>query len=348
MEKGLEDFLSKAVSNDPKYKTGLNVYKKKVLPLAIDDYSMLANYAMVGVIDNSQVPYWLKKLITLSKENRLFNEDMAVFLCETVSDKSSLLAISFKDKEGGLICVTGEKNEYIYNAIFDKLNDFISANRETGFIIDLTNTHLKNPRSFTLKDLMPDTQVHIVSLLSKKLESRLYNSFRDDASSVKNYMETASISDQDIPASFNDLLGMAFFYLLGDLFNKSQNFPIDFSEIENFLTLFEREPNEIRVENPNILIRDNLLKQQKISLIIEKYLLGQIENISSDNISLYLNNITNLIVFINKYKISLDWWKCQNTFNELTINTEFMEKLDRDLLALFEKTERLLGFEGGI
>ncbi len=352
LEKGLTGFLSEAVCNNPDYKNGMDIYIKKVIPLSFDVFSILANYAVVCCIDSKKVPDWLKILINLRKEEKYITEDTTIYLCEILSKnqskgKSGLVAVVFKSRNNELACVTGEPNEQSYDTLLNELKNALPLKYETYSILDLVKKYLKNARFFSLKELIPDIKNLVVKSLSDEIESRLFNSFFDDTGSIKNYLKAISMAEQDIPSQFSSLLKTVFLELLFKLFKKSENLPIDFSEVEDFLESFRQKTDEITNENPNILIRENLIKQQRLTFLFEGYLAAQIEKIHGININIHFINIIKSINFINKYKMPIDWWKCQNIFYDLKTKRDFLINLDHASLDLFRQAERLLGFTGG-
>ena len=354
LEEGLKGFLSEAVCNDPKYKNGLDVYIKEVVPLELDDKTLLANYAMVCAIDSNQVPEWLKTVLTPGKEEKIENGDPILYLYETTlqgfsrNNKSELFSLCLKTDHNEIICIIGERNEDAKQMMLKELDRMLPLKGETGSIVKLFQRFVNNSRVFTIRDLIPDIKRLIVRMLSDQLESRLYNIFIDDIKPIQNYLKTISVSGEDVSSQFNDLFRSVFLNQLGKLLKNSENIPIDFTVVENFFELFNRDNEEI-IENDNdVFILDNLVNQQKTPVMIEDYLSSQLEKLKYNNINLYLNNIINTVEFINKYKIKLDWWKCQNTFNDLRTDNNFINGLENTSLSLFRQIEHLLGFTGGI
>ncbi len=127
LEEGLTGFLSEAVCNDPEYTNGMDVYNKKVIPLAIDSLSALANYAIACGIDRNRVPEWLKMLVTPAREEKFSKEKITIYICEAASetsnheDRSGSIAIALNDQSNRLVCLAGEINEYTYENDFERI-----------------------------------------------------------------------------------------------------------------------------------------------------------------------------------------------------------------------------------
>jgi len=113
------------------------------------------------------------------------------------------------------------------------------------------------------------------------------------------------------------------------LFKYSGDTPINYNEIEYLLNLFEKEPDDEEPTSNNRTIYDPvmLLQQQRIAKSIEWFLTGQIASIRGNNINLYLNNILNSIVFIQKYKLNPDLWQFQNLFDDLRTDMGFIKNM---------------------
>ena len=354
LENGLKSFLSEAACNDPLFKNGMDVYNKKVVPLELDDISFLANYAMVCVMDCNKVPAWLKTPVGLEKEKRIDSETITIFICEATSqsltpdNKSNVLALALKTQNNELACVIGNRNAYTTEKLLKEINGVLSLKNKTEPIINLLNKHLENTRILTIKDLIPDTKRLVIKMLSDQLEKKFNGPFLDNRDPLKNFLKTLSSAEEDVPSHFNDLFQFVVLDLFAGLFKNSYNLPIEFREVEFYLKLFKHEPEEKNSTNNSCLIRDNILKQKRIARQFEQYIIGQLENIQNKNINLCLINIIKSINFINKYKITLDWWQCQNTFYDLRTDRDFTKNLDKVSLDLFRQIEHLLGFTGGI
>ncbi len=353
LEEGLKGFLSEAASNDPKYKNGMDVYNKKVIPLELEPVALLANYSMVCAIDESRIPEWLKTLVSPEAEEKIDNVGARICICEMPShnrhreNSSELVSAVINTRSNELTCVTGEINKQSKAMLLKELDSLLPLKDEAEPAAGIFQKYINVTKVFAVKDLIPDIKRLVVNILSDQIEHRLYSSFIDDMSPVENYLTAAFVAEEDLPDQLNDLLKSVFLNHLIKLFKNADNNPIDFGEVENFLELFNRDTEEITENHNDISILYNLVNQQRIPGVIEEYLLEQINKLPDTNINIYLNNIINTVNFINKYKLNIDLWKCQNTLYDLS-NTDFIKKMDNTSLSLFRQIEHLLGFTGGI
>ena len=352
LEKGLAGFLAEAVCNNTKYKSGMDVYNKKVVPVKLDEVSLLANYAMVCAIDSSKVPEWLKALVKPGKAEKIDNKNATVFICETASqnpahDNSGLSAVAIMTRNNELICVISDSNEYSKKILLTELDTVLPIKDDDTSITGFFQKHFKDPHIFSIKDLIPDIKGILVEMLSEEIKNRLYGSILNEKGPIENYLKTVSFAGEYVPDQLNDLFKILFINSLSELLKIPDNILIDFKDLENFLDLFNCEPEETIQENNDISFRDIIVKQHNVTLLFEEYLTGLIEKIENKNINIYLNNLVNSVNFINKNKVIFDWWKCQNLYNDLRTNTDFISRLDNESLSLFRQVENLLGFAGG-
>ncbi|MGD9163018.1 MAG: DUF3536 domain-containing protein, partial [Desulfobacteraceae bacterium] len=353
LEKDLTSFLSEAVCNDPRYKNGMDVYNKKVIPMKLDSLSLLANYAMVYVIDHNQIPEWITPLIKFNKQETIKTESAAIFLCETtegstLSDNGScMIALALLTVDNQLMCVAGNGKVGKTDALFKKIDHLPPSKQQSESLENFFIKHVAQARVFTVRDLLPDIKSLVIKMLSDRLTDNLYGMFSRDTNIIGNYLKAVSMADEDVPVYFNDLLKTIFSDMFIKLFKNSENIPIEFSEIENLLELFNRNPEEDS-EKHTWSICDNIVKQKGIAVRFEEYLVKQFEKINTNKINIYFSNIIESINFINKYKIKMDWWTCQNLFYELRTDMDFIKNLDQDSLNLFRQIEHLLWFIGGI
>ena len=231
--------------------------------------------------------------------------------------------------------------------MLQELDSMLPLNDETDSIKELFQKYNNNIQIFTIKDLTPDIKKFVIEMLSDQIESGIYSIFFDDISPIENYLKAVSFSEEEVPTQLYHLLKAIFLNQLNKLFRNPDNNPIDLGDIENLLELLTQKSDEIIENSSNSSILNNLVNEPRISLLLEEYILGQTEKIPGDNTNLYLTNIANVIKFINEFKITINLWECQNTFNDLRINPGFIETLDDVSLDLFRQVENLLGFTGG-
>ena len=353
LENGLKSFLSEAACNDPLFKNGMDVYNKKVVPMKLDSLLLLVNYSMISVIDNKQVPEWVKPLIKLKKQEIIISESDTIFLCETAEESASLvngsgmIVLALLTSNNQLMCVAGKRIEAAMEVLLKEIGSILPLKQQSKPLVNIFKKHFSPIHIFTVRDLLPDIKGLVMKMLSDRLADSLYGMFSSDAKIIENYLKAVSMADEDVPVNFNDLLQAFFLDLFIKLFKNSESIPIEFSEIENMLELFNREPEE-GSEKHACSIRDNILKQQKIAIRFEEYLVKQFNGIKANKINIYLNNIIDTINFISKYKIEMDWWTCQNLFHDLRTDIDFIKHLNQDSLSSFRQIEHLLSFTGGI
>ncbi|MBN2418994.1 MAG: DUF3536 domain-containing protein [Deltaproteobacteria bacterium] len=353
LEEGLKGFLSEAVGNNPEYENGMDVYNKKVTPYKLDPLKLLANYSMISAMDDNQLPEWLKTHVTPKTEKMIHVDGATIYLCETVSREINkdispeLISVCLITGDNELTCFTGNKKKQKKKILLDEIEKQLTIKGDAGSIIKILKKYTDNTDIFTLKDLIPDIQILVIKILTSQIENRLHDRFSNNILPVENYLKALIIAKEDLPVQFNDLLKSMFSDQIIKLLKSSADIPIDFSNVEKFLELFIREPGQITTDNNKVLVLDNLVNQHRVSVAFEEYLFGQINNLKKININVCLNNIINMIDFINKYKIALDWWKSQNTFNEFRIDMDFIKRLENNELSLFRQIEHLLGFTRG-
>jgi alpha-amylase/alpha-mannosidase (GH57 family) len=353
LEKGLLDFLKKAVSNDPKYMTGLEVYNKKVLPLEYNMISLCANYAMVCLMDLNHKLEWLKKLITPQNEKKIMTANTEIFYIVTddlnvFDSNSKICSISFKTLDTELQCIAGKTGKNNQKLIEQKIGE-ISSGSVQIITLDLFSNYFIESNTFTFKDMMPDIKSEIVAYLSEELDKRCFGALHENQKEMYNYIKYLTSAGKTLPYNSVNSVQSITYDLFMKLFKYSDQSPINYNEIEYLLSLFEREIDD---EDSNSIIKTvfdplSLLQQQRIVKAIECFLVRQIASIRGKNINLCLNNILNSIVFIQKYNIKPDLWQFQNLFNDLRTDMDFIQKMDKNSLDLFRQIEHLLGFTGG-
>jgi alpha-amylase/alpha-mannosidase (GH57 family) len=352
LENGLMDYLIKAISNDQKYMNGLEVYKKKVLPLKYNMVSLSANYAMLCVMDNNHRLEWFKNIIIPCNEKRVMAGGNTIFYIEandpdTLDADLTICSISIKTADNDLKCISGNTNKKNRKLIEDIIDGIIS-DRNQIINLDRFSKYLFNSNSFTFIDLMPDIKSEIIDIISAGLEEKFFKTTYEKPEEVYNYIRYLISADKTLPENLVNSVQYITCALFMKLFKYSCNTPINYNEIEYLLSLFEKEPDEeeSNLVNKTVFNPVSLLQQQKIVQSIEWFLTGQIKVII-ENINLYLTNILNSIVFIKKYNIQPDLWQFQNLFEDLRTDLSFMNNMDQDSLSIFRQIEKLLGFTGG-
>jgi alpha-amylase/alpha-mannosidase (GH57 family) len=353
LEKGLMNYLKKAVSNDQKYINGLGVYNKKVLPLKYNMVSLCANYVMLCVMDKNHGLEWLKNIIKSHNEKRSIATGNTIFYIATddpdiLNEDFKICSISIKTSDNLLNCISGKTSKDNLKLIEEVIDGLLSGNGQI-FNLEIFSKYLFDSDIFTMEDIMPDVKSEIVDILSTGLENRFFRTVCERPEEIYNCIRYLILADKTIP----DFLVDSIQSITNDLFVKllkySGDTPINYNEIEYLLSLFEKESDDEEPTSNNRIIFNpvSLLQQQRIEKMIEWFLIKQITAIRENNINLYLKNILNSIVFIQKYKINPDLWQFQNLFDDLRSDMGFIKNMDQDSLSLFRQIEMLLGFTGG-
>jgi alpha-amylase/alpha-mannosidase (GH57 family) len=353
LEKGLMDYLKKAISNDQRYGNGLEVYNKKVLPLKYNIISLCANYSLLYVTDPDHRLEWLKNIVNpanvktgMAGENRIFYSETDA--PEALGPGLKICSISIKTAENELKCISGKMSQDNHKPITEIIDRVLNGEKQV-LDLEIFTKYLSDFEILTFDDMMPDVKSEITDILSGALEHKFFGTIYTQPYEMYNYIRYLSSQDKNIP----DYLVNAIQSITNDLFLKqfksSGNAPIDYNEVTYFLSLFEREPDEEAADPVDSTVFNpvDLLKQQRISKSIECFLTGQISSIGYENIKLCLINIIKTVEFIQRYNIHPDLWQFQNLFYDLGSDMDFMKRMDKDTLSLFRQIERMLGFAGG-
>ncbi len=353
LEKGLMDYLNRAISNDQRYLNGLEVYKKKVLPLKYNMVSLSANYSLLCVMDQNHRLEWLKNIVKPHNEKWGMAGESRIFYVETddpdiMDAGTKICSISLKTEDNEFKCISGKTSIKNLKHIEDMVDGILSGSSQT-VDLDTLAKYLIDSNTFTLNDLMPDVRSEIAGILSTGLEEKFFKTVCERPQEIYNYIKCLTSADKAMPDYLVNSIQSITNDLLIKLFKYSGDTPINYNEIEYLLSLFEREPDEVESNSINNTVFNpvTLLQQQRIVKSIQLFLTGQIASIRDNNINLYLTNILNSIVFIQKYKLNPDLWQFQNLFDDLRSDMVFMKKIDRDSLSLFRQIESLMGFTGG-
>jgi alpha-amylase/alpha-mannosidase (GH57 family) len=353
LEKGLMDYLKKAVSNDQKYMNGLEVYNKKVLPLKYNMASLSANYAMLCVMDQNHGLEWLKNIVNPCNEKRGIAGGNTIYYFETddpdILDKDfKICCVSVETIDNELKCISGKTSKDNQKLIEEMIEGILSSNGQI-LNLDTFSKYLFDSNTFTMEDMMPDVRSEIVDILSTGLENRFFGTVYERPQEMYTYIKYLTSADKNLPDNLVNSVQSIANDLFMKLFKYSGDTPINYNEIEYLLSLFEKESDDEESISINRIVFDPvcLLQQDRIVKSIERFLKRQIALIRENNINLYLNNILNSLVFIQKYKLNPDLWQFQNLFDDLRSDMDFIKNMDQDSLSLFRQIEKLLGFTGG-
>ncbi|NLA75941.1 MAG: DUF3536 domain-containing protein [Deltaproteobacteria bacterium] len=350
LEKGLMDYLEKAMSNNKNYKSGLEVYKKKVIPSNYKMISLFANYAILSVIDRNNSLEWLRNIIDpqniktgIAIENRIFYAEADD--PEALGQERKICGIAVQYADNGLKCISGRAGINNLEPVREIANEILS-----GRVTDLNSisTCLSDTALFTYKEMMPDVKSEIAGTLSEKLEQRLLKTVWERPEEVYNSIRYSISAGKALSDNLHYIIQSISSYLFLKLFKYSNDTPINYNDIEYLLSLFEREPDDEEAPaDKTVFDPVTLFHQERIARSVERFLLEQVSAIRHNTINLNLNNIRYALEFIQKYNIHTDLWQFQNLFYDLKNNKDLMNKIHQDFLMIFQQIQRLLGFSGG-
>ncbi|NLD36554.1 MAG: DUF3536 domain-containing protein [Desulfatiglans sp.] len=353
LEKGLMDYLNKAISNDQRYENGLEVYNKKILPLKYDMVSLCANYSLLCVVDQDHRLKWVKNIVKPHNVKMGMTGENKLFFAETGDPEAldagyKICSISIITPENELKCISGKTSRDDQKHM-EEMIDRVLSGKEQVLGIDAFSKYLSDSETLTFNDMMPDIKSEIMDILLRRLENQFFSTVCERPQEMYNYIRYLASQDENIPDYLTNAIQSITNGLIVKLFKYSGDAPINYNEIEYLLSLFISEPDDEESNPVNRIVFDpvTLLQQYRILQSIECFLTGQILSIRDNNINLCLINILKTVEFIHKYNIYPDLWQFQNLFYDLSTDIGFIKKMDHDTLSLFRQVERLLGFTGG-
>ncbi len=337
LEEGLMGFLSKAMSNDPKYRDGSSVYHRLVKPSRIDPSRATAHYAL-GALAN--VPpnetCIFSEMVSPVQQQGLGVEGFNTILGEvqveekTTGRVSTRAYVAFHQQKMEWSCYVGENAAPLdLKQVVKELDATSSEKIEETF-----SRHLRQVKSYELHDLIPDTRKCLAKGLARTVHQQIRSSLFEHYRPLDEFISFLEKAGEPVPENLEQDFRLLIYEQLAGLITPGQEEdPVDWAGLHQ---VAERAGQlELKLNGPELRKKgQNFLRNQMTHL-----------GSSPDQ-----NTIKNTIDFLNMAEtmhLELDLWECQNTFYGLYSNPDFTKTFGPEQASTFDELGRRLGFQIG-
>ncbi len=339
LEAGLLGFLSKAESNDPRYRKGGRVYASLVRPARIDAACLAAHYGLTSLISRAEEPPdFLKGKVRPLRQRRLNGGGRCVLvgeaeIIEPMTGATSIESfVAVKLDNQGLACMVGERPA---QRDFEELASEIFSVSSEGDPEDLaarSARYLRSALSYQMEDLIPDARGLILRVLAGHVREETKRAMESHCDALEEVLDLCLRTGERIPASLNDILRLRFSNELEALLRGgTEGGAIDWPALDRLLR---------RAINSGLPLKESTAFKAGL----QQVLAHQLQRLTTRPELGALKEVTEFLRLVHQSELGLDLWSSQNIFYEKDQDPEFVGTLSAEVVRAFRALGRELGF----
>ncbi|MDB9823119.1 DUF3536 domain-containing protein [Deltaproteobacteria bacterium] len=340
LEKGLMEFLVRALSNDPDYGNGENVYKMLVKPSRIDPTLLTAHYALASLVKGPLNRNWLSKIVTVMWQREIKSNGLAAWIGEIkihedrTGEGHAHIYFAIRRDGKDFSCLVGNRGNLDPAQLIMEIQSALSQSSDER-LAEIFAQFVPEAQRFILGDLIPDTRKWIIDGLAGDLGRSLKDTISKHDILFKEFINILQEAGEPVPALLNNLFRLVFadrlFILLASDQGKHE---VVFDDLIGLASLFKPATGTLEY-----IIKEPPLKQKA-----QDFLRQQVESATQSNKTVFLKSTINFLDFVRKLNMEPDLWECQNLFYDIYKNPESMALLNPGISLLFKELGIALGF----
>jgi len=350
LEKGLREYLSRAISNDPSYKDGARIFDNMVKPSRIQPSLAAAHYAVMHLIEgmNPNMNPFSEMVRPIRKDHFERDDIKAVFGEVTVTEKRTsketqkrFLAVREKGKE--FICIIGGASSPDYDLIMDEISKAFSDSQ--GSIITVFSMMAQDVQYFSVEDLIPDVRMGMINGLAYSFYNRVRHSLDSSKALMEETINAMYQFKEPTPTFLNNIFRLLFVEKFSDILSVDNNQEqIDFEKFLGTLNLFQSDSNLLPDDNKISNLLKEILSDPLFKKTAQDFLIKGIKSFSESKKIVIIKNMINFLKLTVSQGIDLDLWECQNIFYEIYNGSGFLLTANPQNVSMLKELGHLLGF----
>ncbi|MEW5721467.1 MAG: DUF3536 domain-containing protein [Thermodesulfobacteriota bacterium] len=336
LEAGLLKFLSQAVPNMKKYKSGAEVYRREVAPSLLGASRTVAHFVLGGLVDEARVgDCAAARLVKPIKTRRLSEAGLTVFfgraeVVEETTGRTARRSFAALDQGGAALTCRVSREELDPAGLTAEVQAALEE-AAAARLLDIFERVLPAGRRFTLDDLIPDTRIRLVRTRAAGFFNRLR------AWVLENYAANWEV--------------LSLFRETGEPMPFIEEFLFRTVVGQRLAELLEegREPGRLDVEALRTLASQAkdwgvVPEEPGLMAMIRDFLLEKFDQVRQDPGAGGLEDLVGFFRLARDYDRRPDLWESQNIYFELRNDQEFLGRLGPEARKTFQALEREMEF----
>jgi len=343
LEARLIEFLAQARSNDPAYGNGAEVYRKKVAPSRIGPSLAAASYALALLgqtavtAEGTGKTALLEGMVFPQKEVSFHAGDAEGIMGEvTIVEpgtgfEATRIYLTYHDPGAGFGCMVGETLQTgDLDQMAKEMAQGSSVRREEGIWM-VFERHVREVRSYTIHDLIPDMRNALMSGMFQWLDRQIGKTIGGRRIEAEAFLSLLQETGGPLPEAPNHILSI----LIADELRKIADAAREKGVFDwTWLDLLAKQAalQQIKLDDP-------FMKQTAQSI------LGVLmATLASAPKATEIAEIIGFLDMCQEIGVEPDLWDCRNVYDDLHHDQTFHKALDPGSAQAFDKLGERLGF----